>query len=204
LSNIRGYLEALDEGIVDPTPELIGSLREEAIHLQGLIDELQDLALAESGELRIDMQPTDLGDLLQRAVTAHRAAAESAGVGLTLEAERGIEARVDSGRFRQVIGNLLRNAVQHTPAGGSVMVALVPGEERILVTVADTGEGIAEEHLPHVFDRFYRADSSRSRETGGSGLGLAIASELVRLHGGAIAAASESGRGSVFTVTLPR
>ena len=120
----------------------------------------------------------------------------------TLTAALGAE--VDPGRIRQVIGNLLDNAIRHTDRGGMVSVRLTEGGDHLEITVADTGAGIPAEHLPHVFDRFYRADVSRSRETGGSGLGLAIAAELVRLHGGSISVESEVGDGSVFRVRLPR
>ena len=203
LSNIRGYLEAMEEGVVDPTPELIASLHEEAVLLQRLVDELQDLALAEADELRIASEPTDLEVLLERTVQAHRAKAAAAGMTLALDAAPGVTAKVDPGRIRQVIGNLLDNAIRHTDPGGTVSVRLTEGGDHLEITVADTGAGIPAEHLPHVFDRFYRADVSRSRDTGGSGLGLAIAAELVRLHGGSISVESEVGEGSVFRVRLP-
>jgi len=204
LSNIRGYLEAIEEGVVEPTPELISSLHEEAVLLQRLVDDLQDLALADADELRIASEPADLGDLLERTVHVHRATAEAAGVMLALNLSPGFTATIDRGRIRQVIGNLVDNAIRHTEPGGTVSVRLTGSDDHLEIAVADTGAGIAAEHLPHVFDRFYRADASRSRDTGGSGLGLAIAAELVRLHGGSIAVESEVGSGSVFRVSLPR
>ena len=203
LSNIRGYLEAMEEGVVDATPELIVSLHEEAILLQRLVDELQDLALAEADELQIAQEPTDLQALLEQTVQAHRAKAVAAGITLALEAAPGVTAEVDPGRIRQVIGNLLDNAIRHTDRGGMASVRLSEGGDHLEITVTDTGAGIPAEHLPHVFDRFYRVDMSRSRDTGGSGLGLAIAAELVRLHGGSIGVESEVGEGSLFRVRLP-
>jgi two-component system sensor histidine kinase BaeS len=114
-----------------------------------------------------------------------------------------VPADVDERRIRQVIGNLVTNALRHTPQGGEVAVAVIATAGCAEVRVSDTGEGIPAEHLPHVFDRFYRADPSRSRDTGGSGLGLAIARELVTGHGGTIDVASVEGEGTVFSVRLP-
>jgi len=204
LSNIRGYLEAIEEGVVEPTPDLISSLHEEAVLLQRLVDDLQDLALADADELRIASEPADLGDLLEGTVHAHRVTADAAGVALALDVSPGVTATIDRGRIRQVIGNLVDNAIRHTDQGGMVSVVLTDYEDHLEIAVIDTGVGIPAEHLPHVFDRFYRVDASRSRDTGGSGLGLAIAAELVRLHGGSIDVESEVGNGSVFRVSLPR
>jgi two-component system sensor histidine kinase BaeS len=204
LSNIRGYLEAMQEGVADPSAELIDSLHEEALHVQHLLDDLQYLSLAEAGELRITMDDVDLAGLAGRVVQAHQARAGAAGIELEIEAPASLHLQADAARLRQVVGNLLDNALRHTPAGGTVRVVVSSEEDAALLAVADTGSGIDAEHLPHVFDRFYRADSSRSRETGGSGLGLAIARELVRMHGGSIAVVSEPGEGTVFTVSLAK
>jgi two-component system sensor histidine kinase BaeS len=203
LSNIRGYLEAIREGVAAATPEVIASIHEEAVHLQGLIDDLQELALAEAGELPIRPVATDLGALLQAVVQAHRGRAESAGITLTCEVADAVTAAVDAARVRQAVANLLDNALRHTPAGGTVIVGIRRDGPWALLSVADTGGGIEPEHLPHVFERLYRADPARSRETGGGGLGLAIARALVRSHGGEVVAESDWGRGATFTVRLP-
>lgn len=204
LSNIRGYLEAIQEGVVEPSREMIDSIHEEAVQLQRLVDELAVLASAEAGDLPIDPAPTELGELLERVVLAHRARADTAGIVLELDADPAVTAWVDGGRLRQVVGNLLDNALRHTRRGDRIEVRLEGGDDRATITVGDTGPGIGAEHLPHLFDRLYRVDPSRSRETGGSGLGLAIARELVRLHGGDITVASEPGRGTSFTLWVPR
>jgi two-component system sensor histidine kinase BaeS len=203
LSNIRGYLEALQEGVADPTPEVLSSIHEEAMHLQRLIDDLQVLSLAEAGELPMDLRPADLGDVVAQAVAAHRPAAESAGVTLEVAVTGSVPVEVDRARMRQVVANLVDNALRHTPQGGVVSVATRFEGGHALLVVADTGRGIPAEHLPHIFDRLYRVDPSRSRNTGGTGLGLSIARELARAHGGDITADERPGGGARFTVRLP-
>ncbi|WP_086788071.1 sensor histidine kinase, partial [Crossiella equi] len=202
LVNIRGYLEALKDGVVRGDPALYEELYEEALHQQQLIDDIQLLALADSGGLRQRADPVDLGDLVTAATTRHHAVATEAGI--TLESTVDSPSPVvlgDEKRLRQVLGNLIGNAVRATPPDGRITVsARCEGEQAVLV-VADTGTGIREEDLPLVFERFWRADESRDRATGGSGLGLAIAREIVTAHGGTISVASPGG--AVFTVRLP-
>jgi two-component system, OmpR family, sensor histidine kinase BaeS len=209
LANVRSHLEAAEDGVVPLDGDLITSLREEADLLERLVCDLQDLALADAGMLRIHPEERDAADLAGQAVAAHRARADASGVAVRVDAPPGpVPVLADPARLRQALGNLVSNAVTHTPPGGTVVVA-VRGRGRgrsgdgVLLTVTDTGRGIAAEHLPRVFDRFYRADPSRSRTTGGSGLGLAITKHLVEAHGGTIEAASTPGRGSVFTIRLP-
>jgi two-component system sensor histidine kinase BaeS len=203
LSNIRGYLEALQEGVAQPTPDVLASIHEEAMHLQHLIDDLQVLSLAEAGELPIDRQAADLGDVVAQSVAAHRPAADTAGVTLEVRAAGSAPVEIDRARIRQVVANLVDNAIRHTPAGGTVSVLTRFEEGRAVLDVADTGPGIPPEHRPHVFDRLYRADPSRSRDTGGTGLGLSIARELVRAHGGDISVDEAPGGGARFTIWLP-
>ncbi|MEU2128074.1 HAMP domain-containing sensor histidine kinase [Streptomyces sp. NPDC018352] len=213
LSNIRGWLEAAQDGLADPDPAFITSLHTEAVQLQHIIDDLQDLAAADAGALRLHPEPVRIEDVLAQVAAAHQARAETAGVALTaLPATADAPSPAlwaDPVRLRQAIGNLVSNAVRHTPPGGRVTVraygassATAPGGE-VVVEVADTGSGISAEHLPHVFDRFWRAEKSRSRRTGGSGLGLAIVRKLLEAHGGSASAASVDGQGSVFTLRLP-
>ncbi|MER5614477.1 HAMP domain-containing sensor histidine kinase [Streptomyces sp. NPDC002215] len=213
LSNIRGWLEAAQDGLAEPDPVFITSLHTEAVQLQHIIDDLQDLAAADAGALRLHPEPVRIEDVLTQVAAAHQAQAETAGVTLTaLPAMADAPSSAlwaDPVRLRQAIGNLVTNAVRHTPSGGRVTVraygassATAPGGE-VVVEVADTGSGISAEHLPHVFDRFWRAEKSRSRRTGGSGLGLAIVRKLVEAHGGSVSAASVEGQGSVFTLRLP-
>lgn len=215
LSNIRGWLEGAQDGIADPDATFVSSLLEEAMQLQHIIDDLQDLAAADAGALRLHPEPVEIEDLLAHVAAAHQAQAEAAEVRLTVAETDGRgpvpEITADPVRLRQAVGNLVSNAVRHTPPGGRVTLRAYGagdgeekgGREEIVVEVADTGSGIAPENLPYVFDRFWRAEKSRSRRTGGSGLGLAIVRKLVEAHDGRTGVLSTVGEGSVFTLRLP-
>ncbi|MEU3856755.1 HAMP domain-containing sensor histidine kinase [Streptomyces sp. NPDC028722] len=203
LTNIRGWLEVVRDGVVDPDPALLDSLHEEALVLQRIIDDLQDLAAADAGTLRLHREPLRAGDLLDQVTAAHRVAAGTAGVVLRADADGAAWLDADPVRMRQALGNLVSNALRHTPAGGSVTLAARRDGDDVVLTVSDTGHGIPPEDLPRVFDRFWRAERSRSRRTGGSGLGLPIVRHLLAAHGGTAEAASEPGAGAVFTLRLP-
>jgi signal transduction histidine kinase len=201
LTVMRGDLEALLDGVYEPTPEALASLQEEALLLSRLVDDLRALAQAEAGQLRLERKPTDLADLLRGVVASFDLQAESQGQTLTLDVPPELPTvHVDPQRVRQVVANLVSNALRHAPESGCVVVsvALHPGE--VQVSVSDDGPGIAAEDLPHVFDRFWQGSEAR---VDGSGLGLAIARELVRAHGGRIWAESAPGKGSTFHLTLP-
>ncbi|MFI1507646.1 sensor histidine kinase [Streptomyces sp. NPDC020597] len=203
LTNIRGWLEVTRDGLVEPDAELLGALHEEALVLQRVIDDLRDLAAADAGTLVLHREPVPADDLLAQVAAAHRVAADTAGVALRTGTDDAVWLNADPVRLRQVLGNLVANAVRHTPADGSVTLTARRDGDRVVLEVADTGSGIAPEDLPHVFERFWRAEKSRSRRTGGSGLGLSIVRQLTDAHGGAIEAASTPGEGSVFTLRLP-
>ncbi|WP_409234754.1 sensor histidine kinase [Streptomyces sp. PA5.6] len=203
LSNIRGWLEAAEDGVVDTDPELVTSLLEEALLLQHIVDDLQDLAAADAGTLRLHREPVRAAEIADQVAAAHQARADGAGVRLRATAFGDPWVTADPLRLRQAIGNLVSNAVRHTPEGGSVRISCRTTPEGVLIEVADTGTGIAAADLPHVFDRFWRADKSRTRATGGSGLGLSIVRKLVEAHDGAVSAQSVPGKGSLFTVRLP-
>ncbi|WP_159941604.1 MULTISPECIES: cell wall metabolism sensor histidine kinase WalK [unclassified Nocardiopsis] len=203
LSNLRGWLEAAQDGVADLDRDRIGMLVGETLLLQDIVDDLRDLAQADAGELRLSPEPLDAGALVEQVVDGQRLRAGEAGLRLVADAEEGVVVAADRTRLAQVVGNLLGNALRHTPAPGTVTVAAYRADGDAVIEVADTGVGIAAEDLPHVFDRFWRADKSRSRRTGGSGLGLAIVRNLVELHGGSVEAASTPGRGTTFTVRLP-
>ncbi|WP_225825493.1 sensor histidine kinase [Streptomyces naphthomycinicus] len=203
LTNIRGWLEVVRDGVVDPAPALLDSLHEEALVLQRIIDDLQDLAAADAGTLRLHPEPLRAGDLLDQVAAAHRVAADAAGVALRTEAGAAAWLDADPVRMRQALGNLVSNALRHTPADGTVTLTAGRDGDDVVFTVADTGAGIAPEDLPHVFERFWRAEKSRSRRTGGSGLGLPIVRHLVAAHGGTAGVMSEPGAGAVFTLRLP-
>ena len=203
LTNIRSWLEAAQDGLARLDPQLLSLLLEEAVLLQHIIDDLRDLAAADAGDLRIHREPSYVNDLLDQVVEAHRGAAETSGVRLRTQAVGDPEVPVDPARLRQLVGNLVANAVRHTATGGTVVVRSEVRAGDLCIEVADTGTGIAAADLPKIFDRFWRADGSRTRSTGGSGLGLAIARKLAEAHGGGVTVESTPGQGSVFTVRLP-
>ncbi|GGJ29611.1 sensor histidine kinase [Streptomyces brasiliensis] len=203
LTNIRGWLEVTRDGLVEPDPALLDSLHDEALVLQRVIDDLQDLAAADAGTLRLHREPVRADELLDQVAAAHRVAADAAGVTLHTRSEDTPWLDADPVRMRQALGNLVSNALRHTPADGTVTLAAHPDGGQVVFTVTDTGTGIAPDDLPRVFDRFWRAEKSRSRRTGGSGLGLPIVRHLVAAHGGTAEAASEPGEGAVFTLRLP-
>ncbi|MEU0969152.1 HAMP domain-containing sensor histidine kinase [Streptomyces sp. NPDC005917] len=203
LTNIRGWLEVTRDGVVAPDRALLASLHEEALVLQRIIDDLQDLAAADAGTLRIHREPVRAADLFEQVAAAHRVAADGAGVSLLTDADGTVWLDADPVRMRQALGNLVSNAIRHTPADGTVTLAARPDGDHVVLTVTDSGKGIAPDDLARVFERFWRAEKSRSRRTGGSGLGLPIVRHLVAAHDGTVEAASEPGRGAEFTLRLP-
>ena len=212
LSVIQGQVEALLDGVFPLTPDQLAPIHDETLLLARLVADLRDLALAEAGQLTIERRPVDLGDLAGRVAAAVEPVAAEKGVALALTVSPNLPpVSADADRLSQVLHNLLSNALRHTPAGGrvTVSVGLAPAplppcpSAPLLVSVADTGPGIPTEDLPYVFDRFYRADLSRSRAGGGSGLGLTIARTLVEAHGGRMWAESRVGEGTRVAFTIP-
>ena len=202
LSNIIGWLEAAQDGIAEPDPELVAMLLREAAQLEHIVTDLQDLAQADAGTLRLQPAELDAADLVDQVTAAHRTQAEEKGVTLTAAATSPLSLVADPTRLHQALSNLVGNAVRYTPEGGRVTVRARQDGEHVLFEVADTGVGISAEDLPHVFDRFWRAEKSRNRGTGGSGLGLAITRQLVRAQGGTVSVTSEVGQGSTFRVLM--
>jgi signal transduction histidine kinase len=201
LTVIRGDLEAMLDGVFEATPEALASLQEETLLLSRLVEDLRALAQAEAGQLQLKREPTDLADLLCGVVDNFDLQAESQGQILCLDLPADLPpVDGDPQRVRQIVANLVSNALRHAPDSGQVIVSAHGHTAEVQVSVADDGPGIAPEDLPHVFDRFWRAGRPRVE---GSGLGLAIARELVRAHGGRIWVESEYGHGSVFHFTLP-
>jgi signal transduction histidine kinase len=201
LSVIRGNAEALIDGLYPPDEEHLAPIVEETDLMARLLDDLTTLSTAEAGVLPLHREQVSPADLVEEPVAAFRQRAEVAGVALeTLAAANLPNVDVDPVRIREVLGNLLSNALRHTPSGGSVTVEVEAGEDGMSVrfAVRDTGSGIAPEQLGHVFDR-----SSKAVDSDGAGLGLAIAKGLVEAHGGAIEAQSEPGRGTAIRFTLP-
>ena len=204
LSNLRGYLEGLSDGVVEPSRELFVSLHEETLLQRRILDDLQVLALAEAGDLGYTMAPIDLAEVVSLGATAHRVVAAEASVALTVDAPAPVWIEGDPDRLRQVLGNLLTNAIRYTDAGGHVLLRVRAEAGQAVLTVQDTGVGIAPADLSRVFDRFWRADPARQRATGGTGLGLTIAHRIVTDHGGRIEVTSRPGTGTTFTVRLPQ
>jgi two-component system OmpR family sensor kinase/two-component system sensor histidine kinase BaeS len=208
LSVLQGNLQAILDDVYELDKTEIANLHNQTRLLSRLVDDLRELALADAGQLNMSLQPCDVGKVLRAAYDSLAPAAETQGIALSVETADDLPlVYADPDRVAQVLHNLLDNALRHTAASGSVTLSASVAGEAVEITVADTGEGIAPTELPHVFDRFWRADRSRSqggRWAGGSGLGLFIAQSLVKAQGGRIWAESEQGRGATFHFTLPR
>ena len=211
LTNLRCHVEALADAVVSPGPDTWTAIASDVASLERLVRDLGELAQAEARQMRLDPVAIDAGELLHELIRESAARASLAGVSLAVNVEPGVHAcRADRDRLRQVLRNLLDNAFTHTPAGGRIewsvekAPASSPDQGRaVVIRVSDSGAGIGPEHLPHVFDRFYRADQSRSRQSGGAGLGLAIARQIALASGGEIDVRSRPGEGAQFSVTLP-
>ncbi len=200
LTVINGYLESLQDGKLKPTPERFAIMQTEVTHLQRLVEDLRLLSLADSDELKLQLEPTSLADLLERVVEAYRHQAEIQNIQLKLDAEPDLpDINLDPSRIEQVLGNLVSNAIRYTPKGGEISLSAKRVMGNLTVSVEDNGSGIPADILPHVFERSYRGDESRSGDE--SGLGLAIAKSIVELHGGSIRAESNES-GSYFHITF--
>ncbi|HEX2267363.1 MAG TPA: ATP-binding protein [Actinomycetota bacterium] len=204
ISALRARLENLLDGVEKPTPEILAVMLNQSERLSRLVDQLLDLSQLESGAVPLAREPVELAPLVQRVAGDVRVSRPERTVEVRSEVPLDLP-RVDADpeRLHQVLFNLLDNAYRFTPSGGVVTVRAARDNGALRVSVLDTGPGIPEEHLPLVFERFYRADPSRSREDGGTGIGLAIARSVVEAHGGKIWAESTVGRGSTFSFVLP-
>jgi len=208
LSVLQGNLRALLDGVYPLTQAEVAQVYDQTRLLSRLVDDLRDLALADAGQLRVELVPTHLEPLLQSAVEKLSTASDAHGVDLLLRIPEALpQVDADADRVAQIIGNLLVNALGHTPDGGRITVAASAGENNVQVTVSDSGQGIPAEHLDRVFDRFWRSDPSRTRDrrlSSGTGLGLSIVQALVRAQNGRIWVESKPGLGTSFHFTLPR
>ena len=191
LTNMRGYLEALRDGVLSPSKETFESLHEETLRLVQLIEDLLRLARADSARVTLRAEEVSLQKLIAQSLSLFRAPLDAKGIAVETRFEDGVDrVRGDPDKLAQVFRNLFQNACQYTPDGGNVRVSAERLPGGIKVVFANTGEGIAEEDLPFIFERFYRAEKSRSREHGGAGIGLAIVKELVEAHRGEVGAES--------------
>ncbi|MBO9597118.1 MAG: HAMP domain-containing histidine kinase [Cohnella sp.] len=201
---LRGHLETMLKGAMEPKRENLVSLLDETKRMSRLIQELQQLSLAEAGKLRLDREWIDVNFLLREVVDIFSVEAEEKRIGLNELEVLECEVYCDPSRMKQTLINLIGNAIRYTPDGGKVEIRQRKEQDGyIRIEVADTGPGIAADKLPYIFHRFYRADDSRNRSAGGTGLGLAIAKQFVEAHGGTLNVASEIGSGTVFVLRLP-
>lgn len=205
LTYLRGQIESLQAGSLEASPEIIMSLHDEILRLTRLVHDLQELSLAEANELPLNLEPFNLVEAAKKVMNFFQVEADSKEINLTLKTESpDITIKGDRDRITQVLINLLGNALNHTPPAGHITVTLQEADNQVRVYVADSGPGIAAEDKPFVFERFYRADKSRSRAQGGTGLGLAIAKSFVEAHGGKIQVDTAYGEGSTFIFTIPK
>jgi two-component system sensor histidine kinase BaeS len=208
LTAMRGYLETLSlhAQSLDPVTRerYLAIIRDETLRVEHIVGDLLDLSRLEGGGESFDAQDVPLEDVFGRVVARHGRAAEEKGVEIATNIAAGAEIVTgDPMRLEQALQNLAANALRHTPRGGRVQVNAVYEDGAIVVTVSDTGGGIPPEHLPHVFDRFYKVDPSRSGKTAGSGLGLSIVKAIIERHGGTVTATSRPGYGTTFILKFP-
>jgi signal transduction histidine kinase len=205
LTVLSGYLEAMEDGTLAPTTSRLQMMHQEVDVLMRLVADLRTLSLADAGQLALHYESVDMGDLLTQVQAAYAYQAEQQDVTIEVNTARLEPIELDSARMRQALGNLVSNALRYTHAGGTITLSAAPtGDQTLQITVADTGSGIPESDLPHIFNRFYRGDSSRQEGQGESGLGLAIVKSLVVAHDGEIAVTSTPGLGTTFTILLPQ
>jgi len=202
---LQGNLRAMLDGVYPMNTEEIANLYDQTRVLSRLVNDLHELAQADANQLPLTLAPMALDETVARIVSTFSPIAESEGVKIQTEITPKLPLiEADSSRISQVVNNLLNNALNHTPTGGCITLRIVLDENRVRLDVEDTGKGISPQHLPHVFERFYRADRARSRNTGGAGLGLAIVKAIIVAHRGEVVATSEGeGHGSIFRVWLP-
>ncbi|MBO9606228.1 MAG: HAMP domain-containing histidine kinase [Paenibacillaceae bacterium] len=200
---VRGHLETMLKGAVELTPDNLLPLLDETKRMSRLLQDMRDLNLAEAGQLSLVWSWVPLGAMLREILSIMELEAESEAVSLSLNGDWDGELYCDAARIKQVLINLIGNAIRYGRTGGLVEVAYHSDAETIRIAVSDNGPGISPERLPYLFKRFYRLEDSRSRSSGGTGLGLAIAKEFVEAHGGTIRADSVAGEGTTFELSLP-
>jgi signal transduction histidine kinase len=208
LASARAILEALADGMVDDPATVqryLATAQRDIRSLSVLIDDLFEMAQLDAGGIPLDRTANSIADLISDTIETFSAIAARQGVGLSGSAEPGVDpVTIDAQKIGRVLANLVDNALRHTPAGGKVQIKASSVSGGVRVEVCDTGEGIDQADVEHVFEQFYRSEKSRNRATGGAGLGLAIAQGIVEAHGGHINVTSERGHGSSFAFTLPR
>jgi signal transduction histidine kinase len=204
LTVISGYIESMRDGDLKPTPERFTLIYSEIERIQNLVGDLRTLSLADTGELSLNIQSISPKNLLEHALSLFRHQAEQQNISIAVKAGPDLpEIQVDEARMIQVLGNLITNALRYTPIGGKITLSARSSGDTLEICVQDTGEGIAADELPHIFNRFHRGDQSRHSETGETGLGLAIVKALVELHGGSTSATSSPDQGTTIQLSFP-
>jgi len=201
LTNLRGYLEAVREGVTPASPETIGMLHDEVMRLVRLVDALHDLSRLDAVLPQLHPAPVDIGALAERLVSLRRADFAARDITVRVAAPPA-QVNADADLVSQALSNLLDNALKYTPRAGDVVVEVARDDGMVRLTVSNSGDDIPASDLPFIFERFYRGEKSRSRESGGAGIGLAIVQEVARAHGGQTGASSRGGRTTVW-ITLP-
>ena len=205
LTVLAGYIESIRDNVLQPTPARLNLIYREIEHLQHLVEDLRTLSKADAGELGLTQQLISPARLLERVVARYQHQADQQQIDINLSVPAALPLLLlDEERMIQVLGNLISNALRYTPAGGQIRLAASATAHATQLVVQDTGAGIASADLPHIFERFYRADRARQNEDGASGLGLAIAKSIVEAHGGVLNVESTLGQGAIFTICLPQ
>ena len=203
LAVLQGHLESMLDGVEEPAPDKLFSMQEEVMRLTRLVGDLRDLSLAQVHRLELHLQPVDLDEKVERAADMLEPLLEEKRLRFVKELAPGLPARqLDPDRLNQILYNLITNAIRYTHPGTPILLKTEPAGDRVRLTIADEGPGIAPEDLPHVFEQFYRGDKSRNRASGGSGIGLSLAKSFVEAQGGTITARNRKEGGAEFVVEL--
>lgn len=203
LAVLQGHLESMLDGVEEPAPDKLFSMQEEVMRLTRLVGDLRDLSLAQVHRLELHLQPVDLDEKVERAADMLEPLLEEKKLRFVKELAPGLPARqLDPDRLNQILYNLITNAIRYTHSGTSILLKTEPAGDRVRLTIADEGPGIAPEDLPHVFEQFYRGDKSRNRASGGSGIGLSLAKSFVEAQGGTITARNRNQGGAEFVVEV--
>lgn len=204
LTTLQGNIEGMIDGVVAKSPKTLEAIHEETTLLSRLVKDLQELSLLEAGQLSLNKENTDIRELVNHMVKSYFVHTNKAGIDLSAKFAPNLPlVKIDKDRIRQVINNLVSNAIRHTSANGKIVLEIKEGSGFLIMSVNDTGKGIKKEDLQFIFERFYRVDKCRDRKSGGAGLGLTITKRLIEAHGGAIQADSVPEKGTTFTFTLP-
>lgn len=205
LSILAGKIESIQEGVINPSQEVMAQLGDEVYRLGRLVSNLQQLSLAEAGKLPLNRIEVNLNELIEQVKNNFQWIKDEKNIDIILNSEKEFICNIDSDRFKQVIINILGNAIHYTPENGKINIIITEDilDNMAVIKISDNGPGISEDQLRHIFDRFYRTDNSRSRDEGGTGLGLSIAKGYIEAHGGKIMVESEIGKGSTFIIKIP-